>query len=167
MRLHAGLLATMISYLAAIVLALVAARLTEHVRRLRTMTISALLMMAAAWPLFALLRLYPNPLTLLSMRIALTALGSAYFVLQPSMLASLFPVASRVTGISIGYTMGVVLFGAFAPVANAWAIGVTHDPTAPAFFLVAMGCITLASLAAAARLQADAAPARLPAARTG
>ena len=167
MRLHAGLLATMVSYLFAIVLALIAARLTEHVRRLRTMTISALLMMAAAWPLFALLRLYPNALTLMSMRIALTALGSAYFVLQPSMLASLFPVASRVTGISIGYTMGVVLFGAFAPVANAWAIGVTRDPTAPAFFLMAMGCITLASLAAAARLQADAVPATVPATRTG
>ena len=159
MRMHAGLAATVLSYVAAVVIGLAAARIFEHVPRLTFMTISTLLLMSAAWPLFAVIRAHPDVVTLTLIRVAMFLLAAPYSVLQPSMLASLFPAASRVTGISIGYTLGVVSFGAFAPVANAWLIGVTHNTTAPAFFLIAMGCITLGCLAAAARLAGDAPPA--------
>ena len=151
MRIHASLAATVLSYLAAIAIMLAAARACEHVRRLRWMTISTVLLMAAAWPLFALVRAHPDATTLFLIRVAMFVLGAPYFVLVPSMLASLFPAPLRVTGISIGYTMGVVMFGAFAPVANAWLIGVTGNSTAPSFFVVAMGCVTLASIAGASR----------------
>ena len=152
MRMHAGLAATMLSYVAAIGITLAAARACERVSRLRWMAIATVLLMASAWPLFAVLRAHPDALTLFGIRLAMFVLGAPYFALQPSMLASLFPTASRVTGISIGYTLGVVSFGAFAPVANAWLIGATGNSTAPAFFVVAMGCLTLVSLAAARRV---------------
>ena len=52
-------------------------------------------------------------------------------------LADMFPVPVRVTGMSIAYNFGIALFGGFAPLIIAWLIGVTGNPLAPAFYVVA------------------------------
>jgi MHS family proline/betaine transporter-like MFS transporter len=151
MRLHAGLGAAVLSYVAALGLTLVAAVWVQQARPLRTMAVSVVAVTVVAWPLFAWLQHHADVFGLTVVRVALSTVGAPYFVLVPSMLAGLFGAESRVTGLSIGYTLGVVLFGAFAPVAVAWLVRVTGDPTAPAFFVVGMGVVTLVALAAAAR----------------
>ena len=150
MHMHGVLAATVLSYVAATAITLTAARVFERAARLRWMTISTIAMMAAAWPLFALLRAHPDTSTFFWIRVAMFVLWAPYSALQPSMLASLFPAAYRVSGISIGYTMGVVTFGAFAPLANQWLVAATGNATAPGFFVIAMGGVTLCSLAWAA-----------------
>jgi MHS family proline/betaine transporter-like MFS transporter len=155
MPMHGALAVTSLSYAVGIASTLLAARLLETAPRRAWMAGSTVVLMLAAWPLFALLARHPQQGTLLAMRIAIFVLGAPYFALIASLLASLFPASARVTGISIGYTLGVVLFGAFAPLANAWLIGVTHDPTAPAFFLIAMGCVSLVSFLVAGRRETD------------
>jgi MFS family permease len=52
-------------------------------------------------------------------------------------LADLFPVDTRVTGMSAAYNFGIAIFGGFAPLIIAWLIGVTGNPLAPAYYVMA------------------------------
>ena len=149
MRLHAGLGATALSYVVALFITLATAAWLQHLPRLPTMAASVVTTMVVAWPLFAWLQHHADVVGLTVVRVALAAVSAPFMVNVPSMLAALFAVGSRVTGLAIGYTMGVVLFGAFAPVAVAWLVERTGDPTAPSFFLIGMGLVTLTALAAA------------------
>ena len=58
-------------------------------------------------------------------------------------MASLFPARTRVTGLSLSYNLGVTLFGGFAPAVFTWLTAVTHNNTAPSFYLMAMASISI------------------------
>ncbi len=62
------------------------------------------------------------------------------------MLLEAFPRHHRATGISIIYGVGVATFGGFSPFIVTWLIGVTGNPTAPAWYLLAALCISLFAL---------------------
>jgi len=62
------------------------------------------------------------------------------------MLLEAFPRHHRATGISIIYGFGVATFGGFSPFIVTWLIGVTGNPTAPAWYLLAALCISLFAL---------------------
>jgi MHS family proline/betaine transporter-like MFS transporter len=69
-------------------------------------------------------------------------------------MAELFPTRMRTTGLSISYSLGVALFGGFAPFTNAWLIAATGSKLAPALYLMLAAAISLVALAAAGRLGA-------------
>ena len=145
--LRAGLGSALVSYGLAAVLAPAAAKLLERAPVVPVMAASTVLLMGAVWPLFATLRAHPDVVTMTAVRVVLVALAAPYVVLVPSFLAGLFPAATRVTGLSLGYTLGVTVFGGFAPMLSAWLVARTGNATAPAFYLLASGLITLTSLA--------------------
>ncbi len=150
MKLSAGLAAMTIAQVLSIPITLGVALLVERASPIRMMLGSTLVAMLLAWPAFALLNHAPSVLTLGALRLLFATVIAPYFVLQPVMLARLFPERLRVTGLASGYTAGIVLFGAFAPLENHWLIQATGNPIAPAFFLLATGAVTLLSLAGAA-----------------
>jgi MFS transporter, MHS family, proline/betaine transporter len=63
-----------------------------------------------------------------------------------AILAELFPTKVRFTALSIGYGMSVTLFGGFAPFIAEYLIGVTHNPVAPAFFLIFAAIVSALTL---------------------
>jgi len=67
------------------------------------------------------------------------AIFGAAFLVRPfgAALADLFPVDTRVTGMSAAYNFGIAIFGGFAPLIIAWLIGVTGNPLAPAYYVMA------------------------------
>jgi MHS family proline/betaine transporter-like MFS transporter len=71
---------------------------------------------------------------------------------MPAMLAELFPVRLRSTGLSVSYALGVAVFGGLAPFAHAWLIMRTGNPAAPAIYVAAAALVSLAALAAARRV---------------
>ncbi len=151
--LASGLAAMTLAQLLSIPITLGVAALVQRAAPIRTMTVSTLVAMAVAWPAFALLHHAPGIAMLGGVRLLLAIIGAPYFALQPVMLGRLFPERLRVTGLASGYTAGIVLFGAFAPLENHWLVHATHNPVAPAFFLLATGIVTLLSLAAASFLE--------------
>ena len=54
----------------------------------------------------------------------------------PGMLAGLFPVAVRSTGMAIAYNVSVTVFGGFAPLTVTWLIAATGSKLVPAYYII-------------------------------
>jgi MHS family proline/betaine transporter-like MFS transporter len=61
-------------------------------------------------------------------------------------MSIIFPARTRVTGLSLSYNLGVMLFGGFAPAIFTWLAAVMHTNTAPSFYLMAMAVLSIAAL---------------------
>lgn len=62
------------------------------------------------------------------------------------MIMESFPKRYRATGMSIIYSLGVTIFGAFSPFFVTLLIGATHNPMAPAWYLLGAMSISLFAL---------------------
>jgi MFS transporter, MHS family, proline/betaine transporter len=63
-----------------------------------------------------------------------------------TMLPEMFPKQVRVTGMSIVYSIGVAVFGGFAPLVNAWLVKATGSRLAPASYLLVTTLVSLLGL---------------------
>ncbi len=63
-----------------------------------------------------------------------------------TMLPEMFPKAVRASGMSLVYSVGVALFGGFAPFISTWLLNITGSRFAPAWYLVAMTLVSLMGL---------------------
>jgi MHS family proline/betaine transporter-like MFS transporter len=61
----------------------------------------------------------------------------------PGMLAGLFPVEVRSTGMAIAYNLGVSLFGGFAPLTVTWLIAETGSKLMPAYYIIAAALLSI------------------------
>jgi MFS family permease len=63
-----------------------------------------------------------------------------------TMLPEMFPKAVRASGMSLVYSVGVALFGGFAPFISTWLLNATGSKLAPAWYLVVMTLVSLLGL---------------------
>jgi MHS family proline/betaine transporter-like MFS transporter len=96
-----------------------------------------------SYPMFAYVLAAPGFARLfLAQLVVLTVFG----LLQgpgPGLLAGLFPVAVRSTGMAISYNVGVTVFGGFAPLTVTWLIAVTGSKLMPAFYIIAAAMLSI------------------------
>ena len=111
-------------------------------------------MACLAYPLFAWLSVAPTHEKLLLVQLALGVLTALYVGALPALMAELFPIRMRATGLSVSYSVAVAAFGGFAPFINVWLIEATGSAVAPSYYLVAAAIISLLSLLMAHRLGA-------------
>jgi MFS family permease len=80
----------------------------------------------------------------------------------PGLLASLFPVEVRSTGMAISYNVGVTVFGGFAPLTVTWLIAETGNKLMPAYYIIAAAALSTVVVGSTlgAVLRRAAAPAR-------
>jgi MHS family proline/betaine transporter-like MFS transporter len=64
--------------------------------------------------------------------------------LQGAMVVEIFPLAARVTSMSLAYSVTLALSGGIAPFVSTWLIDVVGQPTAPAHYIMLYGLIGLA-----------------------
>jgi len=64
--------------------------------------------------------------------------------LQGAMLVEIFPVASRVTSMSIAYSVTLGLAGGSAPYISTWLTSLSGNQLVPAFYIMVYGVIGLA-----------------------
>jgi MFS transporter, MHS family, proline/betaine transporter len=64
--------------------------------------------------------------------------------LHGAMLVELFPLRSRVTSLSVAYSVSLALAGGTAPLVAAWLIDAFGDPLAPAYYILGHGAVGLA-----------------------
>ncbi len=62
------------------------------------------------------------------------------------MMLEAFPRHQRAAGMSMIYSFGATVFGGFSPFIVTWLIGVSGNPMAPAWYLLAALCISLFAL---------------------
>ena len=61
----------------------------------------------------------------------------------PGLLAGLFPVGVRSTGMAISYNVSVTVFGGFAPLTVTWLIGLTGSKLVPAYYIIAAAVLSI------------------------
>ncbi|ALF88912.1 Citrate-proton symporter [Ralstonia solanacearum UW551] len=121
--------------------------LSDRVGRKRMLGTVALVIAAAAYPLFHWLNASPTVQTLLQVQILLGVLLAAFTGPAPAVLAEQFPTAVRSTGLSIAYNLAVTLFGGFAPLIVTWLIASTGSKLAPSYYVMAAGLVSTLALA--------------------
>jgi len=113
-------------------------------------------MMAAGYPAFIALDVWPNPIMLFAIPLFFTVIGLYYNAPLTGFQGMVFGIRHRGIGLSVGYAIGIALFGGFAPFINTWLVAQTHNPRAPGLYLALTALITIAALTfAARRLRAD------------
>ena len=60
------------------------------------------------------------------------------------MVVEIFPLRSRVTSMSIAYSITLALAGGTAPLVSTWLIDTLGQPLAPAYYIILYGAIGLA-----------------------
>jgi MFS transporter, MHS family, proline/betaine transporter len=125
--------------------------LVDRYGRLIVATPFVVLLLIAPIPLFEWLS-YTRTIGFLCVaQLALATIMSGYLGALSALLADLFPVRSRTTGISLGYNMSVLLFGGFAPFIMTWLAVKTGSVAVPGYYLAAGAACSLVAIAAAWR----------------
>lgn len=120
---------------------------SDRYGRKRVTFVSRVLLTLLVLPGFLIITHQPSALTLYLVVSALAALHSINAGATGPLLPELFPRSTRATGLSLSYAAGVSIFGGFAQFIVTWLIGVTGDPTAPAWYVIVCGVLSLVPLA--------------------
>jgi MHS family proline/betaine transporter-like MFS transporter len=115
------------------------------------MSTAALLLFATGYPAFAYVVSQVSAPALFALVAWLALLEAIYFGALPALMSEIFPVSTRATGMSIGYNIGVTVFGGFTPAIIIWLLSATGSKAAPSFYMMFTAVISLAALAAVSR----------------
>jgi MHS family proline/betaine transporter-like MFS transporter len=154
-RLHlppvTGYIVAMVLAALGIVLCPVAGHLADRFGHTRVMLPAAVLMLLSFYPVFLFITLHPSLPTLLLGLIWDALIQITYVSASSAVMATIFPARTRVTGLSLSYNLGVLLFGGFAPVIFTWLTAVTHNNAAPSFYLMATAAVSMLAVIAVKR----------------
>jgi len=99
------------------------------------------------WVLFAQVIAAPGWYRLVAAELAATLPLGFLGGPAPALLATLFPVRIRSTGLALGYNLAVILFGGLAPLLVTALIHATGDNAVPAYYVIACCTLSLALVA--------------------
>lgn len=139
------------SALVAFIMTPLAAHVSDKIGRLWPPIICCTLLLLASGPAFMLINAAPRVGVLLGAITGLTALRAAYTGPVAALLGEMFPPAVRGVGMSVGYSLGVTLFGGLAPLICDRLVALTGNRIMPGYFLAVCAAVSLASLLAVAR----------------
>jgi MHS family proline/betaine transporter-like MFS transporter len=120
--------------------------LSDRIGRIRIMLSASLVMGFAIYPMFAWLQSHPTLASLMFLQAGAGILKAAYSGPMPALMSEIFPTRVRSTGLSIGYALGVTLFGGFAPTIVEAFIHLTGDKLAPSYYVLLAALLSGASL---------------------
>jgi len=123
----------------------------DKVGQTRVMTGAALLFVLTSYPAFVLVGAHASLAVLIAMVCWIGLLKSFYSGALPSLMAKIFPVETRVSGMSLGYNISVPIFGGFAPFFAQSLIDMTGSKLAPSYYMIATALLSLAALLALRR----------------
>jgi MHS family proline/betaine transporter-like MFS transporter len=120
--------------------------LSDRIGRIRIMLTTSVLMMLLIYPMFAVLRTHPTIGALLVLQAVSGIFKAAYSGPMPALMSEIFPTRVRSTGLSLGYSLGVTVFGGFAPLIVTWLIHATGDTLAPSYYVLTAAAVSGLSL---------------------
>lgn len=125
----------------------------ERFGRYRSLYVSRVLTIAIALPQFIYLEHERSASALILTVVVSSLVGAPGGVAALTVMAEQFPPETRSAGIALTYALIVTIFGATTQFVSAWLIGVTGDPIAPAYYLMAAAALSIVSMAALGRLE--------------
>jgi MFS transporter, MHS family, proline/betaine transporter len=120
--------------------------LSDRLGRIRIMLGTSIVMGVTIYPMFSWLQAHPTVASLVVLQAVAGILKAAYSGPMPALMSEIFPTRVRSTGLSIGYALGVTLFGGFAPTIVESFIHVTGDKLAPSYYVLLAAVLSGVSL---------------------
>jgi MHS family proline/betaine transporter-like MFS transporter len=120
--------------------------LSDRIGRIRIMLTTSILMGTLIYPMFAWLQTHPTIGWLLVLQGTAGIFKAAYSGPMPALMSEIFPTQVRSTGLSIGYSIGVTIFGGFAPTIVETFIHLTGDKLAPSYYVLIAAVLSGLSL---------------------
>ena len=114
--------------------------LSDRTGRRRLMLVLTGAIMALIYPALKAM-LYGTPMQFVLAQASLAIPLGMALGLQGAMLVEIFPLATRVTSMSVAYSVTLALAGGSAPLVSAWLIETFHEPLAPAYYILLHGVI--------------------------
>ena len=124
------------------VFALLGGWLSDVFGRRPVVIIPRLLSALLTYPAFLFLNAYPSTASLLGVAAFLAALTGISGAASIAAIPELIPRPVRALGLSIAYALAVSIFGGTTQFVVAWLIGITGDPTSPAWYVVFFSVVT-------------------------
>lgn len=124
-----------------------AGTLSDLIGRRRMLSIGAVLLLVATYPLMMWLQASHTTLTLIVVQSLFCAMVSMFVGVAPAALSELFPTAVRSSGMSLAYNTAVTVFGGFAPAILTWITYTTGVAFAPALYVMGAAVIALTAIA--------------------
>jgi MHS family proline/betaine transporter-like MFS transporter len=118
----------------------------DRIGQTRIMIGAAILFFLTSYPAFVLLDAHASLGVLMAMVCWISLLKSLFSGALPSLMAKIFPVATRVTGMSLSYNIAVPIFGGFAPFFAQSLVDLTGTKLAPSYYMMATALLSLAAL---------------------
>ena len=122
---------------------------SDKIGRTPFMIVSSALYIVLTYPMFVFLTNSPGFLQLLLLQTVIGVLMTMYFASMPALLADIFPVATRGTGMSLAYNIAVTIFGGFAGLIITWLIDFTGNKLSVSYFVIFGAVLSLIASAAA------------------
>jgi MHS family proline/betaine transporter-like MFS transporter len=141
-----GFAATLAMGVTLLVLPPVMGAWSDRIGRLPLALPTAALLVVLPIPLFLWLVDGPSGLKVVLIQTALGLVTATYLGVLAPLLAELFPVDFRTTGLSLCYNLAVVAAGGFAPLAVTALVKLTGSHAAPGFYLAAAAAVSLPAL---------------------
>ena len=137
-----GFAATVVGGFAMLVFALLGGWLSDRYGRRPVMLAPRIALAVVTWPMFCWLVASPGPATLFIATIMLTGLTALSSAASLTMIPEMLPRRVRATGLAVAYAVGVSVFGGTTQFIITYLIGVTGDPTSPAWYVTLTSVIT-------------------------
>ena len=118
----------------------------DRIGQTRIMIGSTVLFFLTSYPAFVLLDAHASLAVLMLMVCWISLLKSFFSGALPSLMGKTFPVATRVSGMSLSYNISVPIFGGFAPFFAQSLIAITGSKLAPSYYMMATALLSLAAL---------------------
>ncbi|AOY98032.1 MFS transporter [Cupriavidus sp. USMAHM13] len=142
-----SLLAGCVTGVVCLAASLLSGWLADRLPRRKPLVVCAMLFtLVALYPSFWLMTRYPSVPLALGLSAMLAA--SLYIGATPMLLVLMeaLPAKVRASGLSVIYAIGVTVFGGSCQFVVTWLLARTHNPLAPAFYMMACGLITLLAI---------------------
>jgi MFS family permease len=97
-------------------------------------------------PVMKLLVMSPNAATLVLAISILSLMQAASAAVLIMLIPLNFPSTVRATGLSIAYALGVAIFGGTATYVVTWLVGVTGDPLASTYYVIAANVVAVLAI---------------------
>ncbi|TDD49734.1 MFS transporter [Nonomuraea terrae] len=141
------LLATVVGSVGWLVFTLYGGVLSDRIGRVRTFQIGYVLVFVWMIPLFLLMETRSIWLFTAAIIVLSIGLGLSYGPMS-AMYAEMFPVSVRYSGVAIGYALGAILGGAFAPTIAQALVQSTGSALSVGAYIMALCVISLAAVTA-------------------
>jgi len=139
------LAATIAGAIGWLVCTLLAGRLSDRIGRVRTFQIGYAALFVWMIPMFLLMRTADIVLFVVAVVVLSFGLGLSYGPMS-AMYAEMFPPQVRYSGVSIGYALGAILGGAFAPTIAQALVGWTGTAISVGGYIMALTVVSIVAV---------------------